>query len=193
MRQRLATQIEKQNKKLSDFGINYSFPVTWAKVKDEVKDEIKEETDSIDDSFANDTDEIFSEYSMIVDSSDDEVALRTPEQAVKRTNMVETPKVTEKIAKPKKSVPEKKKNIVESSKSIEEDKPAAAVVLPKKVRFSLGKSVETTINTSKNVGQSPKTILKQQKPKATKKKFKIKKILSKKDKARNKGRKMFKR
>lgn len=32
MRQRLADQIKKQNQKLKEAGVDYSFPVTWAKV-----------------------------------------------------------------------------------------------------------------------------------------------------------------
>lgn len=146
-------------------------------MKDEVKDEIKEETDSIDGdaSWANDTAEIVSEYSMIVDSSDDEVALKTPEKAVKRAKIdcVQT-----QILRPE---------------TVADDPPKTTVT--KKVRFSLSnetkKSSENNRNKPKIVQTVSKSSLKNKKPKA-KKKFKVKKMLSKKDKARNKSHKMFK-
>jgi len=86
MRKRLAGQIRKQNRKLADFGIDYSFPVTW---DNNVKDEVESIKGDIDDSaLSNEQSRIFSEYSMIVDSSDEEISLKTPEQAVKRSKIV---------------------------------------------------------------------------------------------------------
>uniref|UniRef100_A0A915HUX4 RRM domain-containing protein n=1 Tax=Romanomermis culicivorax TaxID=13658 RepID=A0A915HUX4_ROMCU len=101
MLKRLAKHITQQNAKLQAFGIDYNFPVTWVDKKPKV--DMKEELSDIDDyanySNVNESQNLQSEYSMLIDSSDDEISFQTPEHCVKKCRKLNKSAHVKEVAK----------------------------------------------------------------------------------------------